>query len=309
MIDARGEWKAMVDEHFGVLQPIRDNKTGRLCEIMAKATPWPGYRHVWKQDVFTFFVEQCRTALESLNYLYENAVIAETDGFDNSDFVRRLMTQRGPFQTFVKAEKRLYRVNELVQAFPHISRTTLGSVYASHDNDVFAPALQYMFDLFNKRKTYEFLQTTALKEKVRDFNSSIKWGEKEINRRRKQRDVSKKEATRSDLAKALRKPLRQMMAIMHIKEHNEVSLAFALNDDVTVGEMMHLLLFLFERLRDKVDDIMRRARHKEKLIKEAKKKKKEDEKKKARAMAGAAGGEEKIGNLHAGQMNKIQIRF
>ena len=296
-----GKMPIMLDVHFGVLQPVRDNMSGRLCEIMARAAPWPGYAHIWKQNVFTFFIEQCRTMVECLNFLYRDVVLPDADGYDNADRVRRLMTQTGSKQSIVKAEKRLMRVNELVHAFPHLTHITLKDVYVSHTNDVFAPALEYVFDVVYKRTTKEFLQTEMLKKKVREFNNALLWGFQDKALFRLQREVGEEEATQSDLAKALREPLRKMMAILRVREHNQVSSAFVLDDDVTVSEMMHLLTFLFERLRDKVDNLMQRAR---------------DKSMKKEKPRGAGGGEEKTGKAHFAQemhafklMNRMNLRF
>ena len=48
----------------------------------------------------------------------------------------------------------------------------------------------------------------------------------------------------SEVAKAVQKPLREIMDIVNIQEANAFSKVLILSEDVTVREMMHLLLYM-----------------------------------------------------------------
>ena len=71
-----------------------------------------------------------------------------------------------------------------------------------------------------------------------------------------QRSVQKNEIWEreiSEVAKAVQKPLREIMDIVNIQEANAFSKVLILSEDVTVREMMHLLpLYMYERLVDRV---------------------------------------------------------
>ena len=303
-----------LDIHFGVLQPIRDDKVGQLCEIMESATPWPGFTHTFKQSVQTFFIAQCKTLVNNLSILYTRVILDPKGGSkDHDNSLARTMKGNAAVRgALVKAEKRMMRINELVNAYPNTARTKLQELYSVHDKDMFQPVLHFALSPNNYNKVGSFLQTSTLKNTVREFNQYILWGKDNSSIKNIQKKIGK-EATQSELAKALCKPLRNMMAMLHVREGNEVSGVFILTDDVSVAEMIHLVMFMFERLRDKVDSVMRRVHA---LGIKSKTRSKTRKTPAAQEETAADNGEEKRGEgqfareIHAFKlMNRMNLRF
>lgn len=248
---------AGLDVHFGVLQPPIESITARLCEIVYTAQPDQRYTHMYVQSAETFFVEQCATMLYSLQTLYEYVILHPDVGTKLHDERMGKLTYSQIYgQPIIKAEKRMMRIQELADAFSKISQKPLKYFYSIHENDVFKP---FIDNIKNKREhTHELFQPYVLQNRVRTLNDTLLYGyHGEDNRKNEKRTqnrsrASLQEATQSSLAVAMKKPLKIMMDIMHIREANALTNALVLTDDVTVQEMMHLLIYLFERLRDKI---------------------------------------------------------
>lgn len=251
-LDFLGGGSVQLDVHFGVLQPICDQKTAKVCEIVASARRWPGYHHTYAQSVQTFFIDQCRTLMESLSLLYQYLILDPKAGSakEHHKKVARLMKSQGIRQSFVKVKKRMKRVGELVRTVDVIASSRLQDFYAAHKADVFSSVPEVK----------SFLQTSRLEKAVREFNQYFLWGYHKDKIKKIQDNIGVEEATRSELAKALRQPLRDMMAALHVREGNDLSSVYVLDDDVTAREMMHLVTFMFERLQDQIDSTMRGVR-------------------------------------------------
>ena len=259
---ANSDYSTEMDVHFGVLQPVTDFYTGRTCEIVQKARPHAFFRHVHIQSLQTFFIEQARTMIECLVQLYEELILhPEKEHAKRLDALTKQMLDRGSAltQSLVKAKKRVMRVNELVMTHYDLANTSLVQIYATHDTDIFAPISQTQVGHgFQRSRVEERLQPYILKSEVESFNNMLLWGYKGDSVHTEEHQlVSDDEAKNSSLAKALQQPLRKMLNIMHISHGNEVSNAFILSNDVTTKEMMHLLTFLYERMEDKVNEVMR----------------------------------------------------
>ena len=91
------------------------------------------------------------------------------------------------------------------------------------------------------------LQPYALRKNVDLLNKIIMHG---YNAKYKKIKFAARE--NSEVAQAVQKPLREIMDIVNIREANALTKVLILSEDVTVREMMHLLLFMYERLVDQV---------------------------------------------------------
>jgi hypothetical protein len=163
------------------------------------------------------------------------------------------------------------------------------------------------------------LQPYALRKNVDLLNKTIMYGNSAVKKVKfgAREDIS-------EIAKAVQKPLREIMDIVNIREANALTKVLILSEDVTVGEMMHLLLYMYERLVDRVKAAAQKGAaygkvyQKEKAEDQAKRKqlRLKREKERAARKAAADNGEEKRGEadfaheIHAFKlMNRMNLRF
>lgn len=326
-----GDEKINFDSHCGMLQrPVYGNMygtpdtdesySGRVCEMVATATQDSQYSNVYVASVETFFIEQCQTMVKSLRDFYEAVVLHPDAG---TEAHAKVMYYGASKQPIIKAEKRFMRVKELLDTFPEIAKKTLQEYYTIHDRDIFQPFVACMRrnDVTSKALNKGLLQPYALRKYVDLLNKTIMYGYQA-------RDKKIKFAARenSEVAQAVQKPLREIMDIVNIREANALTKVLILSEDVTVREMMHLLLFMYERLVDKVRAAAQKGAAYGKMYKkkkaedQAKRKqlrlKRERERERAAREAAAGGGEEKRGEAQFAQeihafklMNRMNLRF
>jgi len=333
ILHSSGNEEINFDAHFGVLQrPVYgsmytnylntdESYSGRVCEMVVTATQDSKYLNVYVASVETFFIEQCQTMVKSLKSFYETVVLHPDVG---TDVHAKVMFFKRNNQSVIKAQKRFMRVKELVDNFPEIAKKTLQEYYTIHDRDIFQPFVECMrrneFTL--KALNKGLLQPYALRKNVDLLNKTIMYGNSAV---KKVKFGAREEI--SEIAKAVQKPLREIMDIVNIREANALTKVLILSEDVTVGEMMHLLLYMYERLVDQVKAAAQKGAaygkiyQKEKADDQAKRKQlrlKREKERAARAArkAAADNGEEKRGEgqfareIHAFKlMNRMNLRF
>lgn len=320
-----------LDIHFGVLQrPVYGNmyakfqltdesSSGKVCEMVATASQHHQFPNVFVCSVETFFIDQCLTMLKSMKNFYNKVILHPDVGTDAHDKVMYLSRQD---QSVLKAEKRLMRVSELVASFPNIEETTLKEFYTVHERDAFQPFIASLRkdEIMSKMLNNGLLQPYALRKNVDLFNKVFMFGY-EGNRKKTQPRVEGK--TRA-LVEALRKPVREIMDLVQMRETNALTSVFVLSEDVTAGEMMHLLLFTYERLVDQIRVSAQKAAAFGKVYRENQAKKraeakrrKEQAKRERAARKAAAEAEKKRAESHGlydattpyTQLYKCKLRF
>jgi len=328
-----GDEKINFDAHCGMLQrPVYGNMygtpdtdesySGRVCEMVATATQDSQYSNVYVASVETFFIEQCQTMVKSLRDFYEAVVLHPDAG---TEAHAKVMFRAASKQPIIKAEKRFMRVKELLDTFPEIAKKTLQEYYTIHDRDIFQPFVACMRrnDVTSKFLNKGLLQPYALRNYVDLLNKTIMYGYKA-----KYKKIKFAARENSEVAQAVEKPLREIMDIVNIREANALTKVLILSEDVTVREMMHLLLFMYERLVDKVRAAAQKgAAYGKKLRKkkaediaknkQRRLKREREERERAAREAAAGGGEEKRGEarllaqeIHAFKlMNQLNLRF
>jgi hypothetical protein len=236
-----GDYDDFLDLHFGVLQPINDNPSARVHEIVATATQHEEFRNVYIQSRQTFFVEQIRTVIETLRVLYDNTLLNPEiqDGFT--------IKPNGIIQAIKKSKKRLMRVFELVFNSQSLGQKTLEQIYGIHNTDVFAPYLQKKIGQWNNSDLQLFLQPLILKKEVNNFNQMLKYGFEGFRQKESKYD------TESELATAIAKPLTQAMQMLNVRVGNTASNAFLVAEDARIIDVMYLLRYMYDRLADKVE--------------------------------------------------------
>lgn len=335
ILHSSGDEKINFDAHCGVLQrpvygsmytdklPVGESYSGRVCEMVATATQDSQYLNVYIPSVETFFIEQCQTMVISLDTFYRTVLLHPDAG---TEAHAKVMYNARNQQSFIKAEKRFMRVKELVDVFPEITKKTLQEYYTIHDRDIFQPFVECM-----RRNTFTLkalnkglLQPYALRKNVDVLNKTMMYG---YNAKYKKVKPWERGEI-SEVAKAVQKPLREIMDIVNIQEANAFSKVLILSKDVTVREMMHLLLYMYERLVDQVKAAAQKGAAYGKIYQkkqaEDRAKKKQLRLKRQRETAAratrevaAGGGEEKRGEarllaqeIHAFKlMNQLNLRF